>query len=71
MLWRTLNAIDIVLDISFPLNDTEKLNKIEKGFSIILQGKFVAVLWVDGRKDNHTNMKWITYFSEIKKNATD
>jgi hypothetical protein len=49
ILWRTIGAIDTVLEIGFPLNDPVKLEEISEGFSLYCQGRMKGcVMAMDG-----------------------
>ncbi|CAN0398877.1 unnamed protein product, partial [Ectocarpus fasciculatus] len=49
VLWTTLDAINDVLDISFPISDPEKLAEIEKGFASYSFGRLRGcVMAIDG-----------------------
>jgi hypothetical protein len=49
ILWGTMDAINLALDIGFPLNDATKLEEISEGFSRMCGGRMKGcVMAMDG-----------------------
>ena len=46
MLWPTIEAIDAVFHIGFPINDTEKLEQLSQGFYEQSNGLFDDLVMV-------------------------